>query len=58
VGFADTYLDEVVARAHVTKGALYHHFDSREGLFARFYERGAAHVLRDARAFFLAAGRA
>src|ERR1700733_7086788 len=29
-GFADTSLDDVVARAQVTKGALYHHFGSKE----------------------------
>ena len=29
----------VVARAHVTKGALYHHFGSKEGLFAAVYEQ-------------------
>ena len=39
VGFADTSLDEVVARAHVTKGALYHHLGSKEGLFAAVYEQ-------------------
>jgi AcrR family transcriptional regulator len=39
VGFADTSLDDVVARAHVTKGALYHHFGSKEGLFAAVYEQ-------------------
>jgi AcrR family transcriptional regulator len=39
VGFADTSLDEVVAQAQVTKGALYHHFGSKEGLFAAVYEQ-------------------
>ncbi len=38
-GFADTSLDDVVARAQVTKGALYHHFGSKEGLFAAVYEQ-------------------
>jgi AcrR family transcriptional regulator len=38
-GFADTSLDDVVARARVTKGALYHHFGSKEGLFAALYEQ-------------------
>jgi AcrR family transcriptional regulator len=38
-GFADTSLDDVVARAEVTKGALYHHFGSKEGLFAAVYEQ-------------------
>jgi AcrR family transcriptional regulator len=38
-GFADTSLDDVVARAQVTKGALYHHFGSKERLFAAVYEQ-------------------
>jgi AcrR family transcriptional regulator len=37
-GFAATSLDEIVAEAHVTKGALYHHFQSKEDLFAAVYE--------------------
>lgn len=37
-GFADTSLDDVVAHAHVTKGALYHHFAGKEDLFASVYE--------------------
>jgi AcrR family transcriptional regulator len=42
-GFADTSLDEVVATARVTKGALYHHFAGKEELFAAVYEQ----VLRE-----------
>ncbi|HEY5109602.1 MAG TPA: TetR/AcrR family transcriptional regulator [Acidimicrobiales bacterium] len=42
-GFADTSLDDVVAAARVTKGALYHHFRGKEDLFAAVYEQ----VLRD-----------
>ena len=38
-GFVETSLDEVVARAEVTKGALYHHFGSKEDLFAAVYEQ-------------------
>jgi AcrR family transcriptional regulator len=38
-GFADTSLDDVVARASVTKGALYHHFGGKEQLFAAVYEQ-------------------
>jgi AcrR family transcriptional regulator len=38
-GFADTSLDEVVAEAKVTKGALYHHFRGKEDLFAAVYEQ-------------------
>jgi len=42
-GFAETSLDDVVARARVTKGALYHHFSGKEDLFAAVYEQ----VLRE-----------
>jgi AcrR family transcriptional regulator len=42
-GFAETSLDEVVASARVTKGALYHHFAGKEELFAAVYEQ----VLRE-----------
>jgi AcrR family transcriptional regulator len=38
-GFADTSLDEVVAEARVTKGALYHHFRGKEDLFVAVYEQ-------------------
>jgi AcrR family transcriptional regulator len=38
-GFAETSLDEVVADAHVTKGALYHHFRGKEDLFGAIYEQ-------------------
>jgi AcrR family transcriptional regulator len=37
-GFAATSLDEIVAEATVTKGALYHHFRGKEDLFAAVYE--------------------
>lgn len=31
-GFRGSDLDSILAKAHVTKGALYHHFESKEGL--------------------------
>lgn len=37
-GFAATSLDEIVAEANVTKGALYHHFQGKEDLFGAVYE--------------------
>jgi AcrR family transcriptional regulator len=37
-GFAETSLDEIVANAGVTKGALYHHFNGKEDLFAAVFE--------------------
>lgn len=37
-GYDATFLDAVVERAGVTKGALYHHFDGKRALFAAVYE--------------------
>ncbi|MFL5908611.1 MAG: TetR/AcrR family transcriptional regulator [Solirubrobacterales bacterium] len=36
-GFAATSLDDVVAKAGVTKGALYHHFSGKRDLFAAVF---------------------
>ena len=38
-GFQETSLDEVVAKAKVTKGAVYHHFHGKEDLFRAVYEQ-------------------
>jgi AcrR family transcriptional regulator len=38
-GYTATSMDAVVAKAGVTKGALYHHFAGKRGLFAAVYER-------------------
>jgi AcrR family transcriptional regulator len=38
-GYAATSLEEVVARAGVTKGALYHHFGGKTQLFQAVYEQ-------------------
>src|SRR5215510_15807667 len=32
-GFAEVSAEEIVASADVTRGALYHHYDGKEGLF-------------------------
>jgi AcrR family transcriptional regulator len=37
-GYAATSLDEIASAAKVTKGALYHHFDGKQELFAAVYE--------------------
>ncbi len=44
-GFAATSLEDLTARAGVTKGALYHHFGSKEGLFRAVLEQIEADVL-------------
>lgn len=38
-GYAATSLDDVAARAGVTKGALYHHFGGKADLFQEVYEQ-------------------
>jgi len=38
-GYAGTSLDQVVAQAQVTKGALYHHFAGKQALFEAVFER-------------------
>ena len=37
-GYSDTQLDDVVRRAGVTKGALYHHFRGKADLFRAVFE--------------------
>jgi AcrR family transcriptional regulator len=48
-GFAATRTDELVRRAGVTRGALYHHFPSKEGLFAAVFEEIEREVSRRSR---------
>lgn len=38
-GYAGTSLDEIVAGARVTKGALYHHFGGKQALFESVFEK-------------------
>ena len=37
-GFAATSIDDIAARAGVAKGAVYHHFESKEQILARVFE--------------------
>lgn len=47
-GFAATRLDDVAARAGVTKGTLYLYFDSKEALFKAVVENGMVPLIDDA----------
>jgi AcrR family transcriptional regulator len=53
-GYAATSLDAVVAKADVTKGALYHHFSGKRDLFAAVF---ASEQVRIAGASIAAAAR-
>jgi AcrR family transcriptional regulator len=44
LGFKGTSLDDVAADAGVTKGALYHHFQSKEHLFLEVYDQVEAEL--------------
>lgn len=52
-GYVETSTDEVVSRAGVTKGALYHHFSGKEGLFRAVFEQVQREVSDQAVAQFL-----
>src|SRR3954453_16883219 len=46
-GYAGTSLDEIVAGARVTKGALYHHFTGKQALFESVFENGEERAARE-----------
>jgi AcrR family transcriptional regulator len=46
-GYADTSTPEIVNRAGVTRGALYHHFEDKKALFRAVVEREAGEVAAD-----------
>lgn len=52
-GYAATSLDEVVGAAKVTKGALYHHYNGKQELFAAVYEQVKREVSERAATAFL-----
>lgn len=53
-GFARTSLDDVAADARVTKGAIYHHFASKQGLFEVLFDEVEQQENDRARAAFVA----
>jgi AcrR family transcriptional regulator len=45
-GYAATSLDQVVAAARVTKGALYHHFSGKQAVFEAVFEKTESEASR------------
>jgi AcrR family transcriptional regulator len=43
-GFKRTSMEQVVRLAGVTRGALYHHFENKEGLFISVFEKAMAEI--------------
>jgi AcrR family transcriptional regulator len=43
-GYADTSIEEIIQRAGVARGALYHHFPGKDALFLAVYEAVQADV--------------
>jgi AcrR family transcriptional regulator len=52
-GYAATSLDEITSAAKVTKGALYHHYNGKQELFAAVYEQVKREVSERAATAFL-----
>jgi AcrR family transcriptional regulator len=57
-GYAGVGTEEIVRAAGVTRGALYHHFDGKRGLFEAAYERVEAELAERIAAGALAGGAA
>src|SRR4030095_7085789 len=49
-GYADTSLDDIAARAGVTKGAFYHHFEDKKAIFTAVFEEAERKLVEAAAA--------
>ncbi|WP_374573010.1 TetR/AcrR family transcriptional regulator [Phenylobacterium sp.] len=56
-GYEATTVNDILARAGLSKGAFYHHFDSKEALLDALTERMAARIVADAEAIIGDASR-
>ena len=45
-GYGNTSMEEIVQKIGVTRGALYHHFSGKKGLFLRVFEEAQSDVAR------------
>lgn len=45
-GFDSTSIDDIAEGAHVAKGAVYHHFDSKEAIFTKVLEAVQMEILQ------------
>lgn len=43
-GYSDTSQEEIVRQAGMTRGALYHHFDGKKGLFLAVFEEALTEI--------------
>lgn len=55
LGYEATTVNDIIARAGVSKGGFYHHFDSKEALFEAFLERIIDRVLQETNEIMAAA---
>ena len=46
-GFAVTTMDNVAMTAHVAKGAVYHHFETKEALFQAVFDEVSQHLVSE-----------
>jgi AcrR family transcriptional regulator len=53
-GYEGTSLESIMAKAGVSKGALYHHFPNKLAIMAALYEAAAANAVREGQAAALA----